>query len=142
MCLCVTSVCARVCLYVGVCRCVCVQMCEHMCVYIYDVCACMGGLAGAEFRRLRRRKHSCKASRGVWWRCWIRLCSPQSSSPGWMREAKKRQRRLQDGGTERKRGSEGRDSEKACSTHPRPQERVQEEQAEQSLYPVRRVAGS
>lgn len=95
----------------------------------------MGGLAGAGVQRLRRRKSTPARPAG----CLVEMLDPACAllshrRPGMDERGKKRQRRLQDGGTERKRGSGGQRLREAGPVPliPWPQERVQE-QAEQSL---------
>lgn len=116
--------------------CVCVQMCEHMCVYIYVMCVHVWeDWQGLSSEAEKKEKHSRKASAGVsGGDAGSGLCSPQSSSPG-MDERGKEETEEAAGRRNREKEGLGRAETQrswACSTHPRPQERVQE-QAEQSL---------
>lgn len=118
-------------------------MCEHMCVYIYVMCVRLwedwqGLSSEAEKKKnadVHIRIYVCKASAGVCGRdAGSGLCSPQSSSPG-MDERGKEETEEAAGWREREKEGLGRaETQKswACSTHPRPQERVRE-QAEKSL---------
>lgn len=91
--------------YAGVYVCICV----NICVCIYVVCVPVwGDWQGLSSEAEKKEKHPHKASAGVFGGdAGSGLCSPQSSSPGMDERVKKRQKRLQDGRTERKRGSGG-----------------------------------
>lgn len=102
--------------------CVCVQMCEHMCVYIYVMCVHVwedwqGLSSGAEKKEKALLQGQC---RGVGWRCWIRLCSPQSSSPGMDERGKEETEEAAGTEEQRERGAGRAETQRswACSTIP------------------------
>lgn len=91
--------------YAGVYVCICV----NICVCIYVVCVHVwGDWQGLSSEAEKKEKHPHKASAGVFGGdAGSGLCCPQLSSPGMDERVKKRQKRLQDGRTERKRGLGG-----------------------------------